>query len=156
MDFGIASVVSACTLCYGIYDRLSCSQGEFKSLSLQALGLHDILKTIESVWRQGSLNEEQRRSLGARIIPLLDLLKTIDARLEKYSSLGTQAPKLSDKINWALVGGAAEVRNELSSQLQGLIAFNTRCAQILKNILLLMPFIACCCNKATTLSLLTQ
>lgn len=126
MDFGLGSVVSACTLSYQIYNRCSASRGEFKSLSTQALGLHDILQTIEGAWRHGSLTTEQFASLKSRIVPLLELLKTTNARLEKYSSLGTKSPKLSDKINWAIAGGAAEVRNEFNSQLQGLIAWNTR------------------------------
>jgi len=126
MDFGIGQIVSACTLCYQIYDRCSASRGEFKSLSIQALGLHDILKTIENVWRQGSLNEEQYISLRERVVPLLELLQTINSRLSQYNSLGTKSPKLSDKIRWAMGGGAGEMRNEMNSQLQGLIAFNTR------------------------------
>lgn len=126
MDFGLSSIVSACTLCYRIYDRCSASRGEFKYLATQALGLHDILETIEGAWRHGSLTNGQLTSLRSRIVPLLELLEMINARLEKYGSLGTKSPKLSDKINWAIAGGAAEARDELNSQLQGLIAWNTR------------------------------
>lgn len=126
MDFGVSSVISACTLCYQIYDRCNASRGEFKRLSTEALSLHDILETIEGVWRHGNLTNRQLTSLKSRIMPLLDLLERTSARLEKYSSLGTNSPKLSDKINWAIAGGAAEIHSELRSQLQGLIAWNTR------------------------------
>ena len=126
MDFGVSSIVSACTLCFHIYERCSSAHGEFKTLSTQALGLHDTLKTIEGVCRHGNLENAQLSSLKSRVVPLLELLHSIDARLNKYSSLGTESPKLSDKINWAIAGGAREVRDELNGQLQGLIAWNTR------------------------------
>lgn len=125
-SFGAIS--SACTLSYQIYTRCSASRGEFRRLSIQALSLHDILKTIRGGWRNGTLTNEQLKSLRSRVIPLLELLQNIDARLKTYSSLGTKSPKLTDKIAWAAAGGATEVRDELNSQLQGLLAWNTRLA----------------------------
>lgn len=125
MEFA-AAISSACALSYQIYARCSASHGEFQRLSQQALSIHDVLKTLQSVCQQGTLRNEQHDSLKARVIPLRDLLETVDARLKTYSSLGTASPRVSDKIAWAAAGGASDVRDELNSLLQGLTALNTR------------------------------
>lgn len=118
-DFGASSIISACNLCYQIYDRCKSSQGEFKDLSNQARSLRVILKNIE----KQNLTAENLASLKVIVEPLVEKLNTASMRLRKYSSLGSGSSRISDQIGWALGGGSVEIRRSLSEQVQELTLF---------------------------------
>jgi hypothetical protein len=130
--YGVSDVITVATLAWNVYKMCKDSPGVYKTVSSDALSLHVVLReTDELIAEESARDAEAATRLNQISMGCKEVLDDLQGLLDKYNSLGTQAQRTWDRMEFGMED-IATIRSRLIAQAGMLTAFNsavTRYAQ---------------------------
>jgi hypothetical protein len=130
--YGVGDVITVATLAWNVYKMCKDSPGVYKTVSSDALSLHIVLReTDELIAEESARDAEAATRLNQISMGCKEVLDDLQGLLDKYNSLGTQAQRTWDRMEFGMED-IATIRSRLIAQAGMLTAFNsavTRYAQ---------------------------
>jgi hypothetical protein len=130
--YGVGDVIKVATLAWNVYKMCKDSPGVYKTVSSDALSLHVVLReTDELIAEESARDAEAATRLNQISMGCKEVLDDMQGLLDKYNSLGTQAQRTWDRMEFGMED-IATIRSRLIAQAGMLTAFNsavTRYAQ---------------------------
>ncbi|KFX92266.1 hypothetical protein V490_05496 [Pseudogymnoascus sp. VKM F-3557] len=125
---GIGDIILLGTLTWKLYKNCKESSAEFNRISSEVASLHVVIKeTEEYVTETQGLSPSRDARLTILIDGCKEVLLELEALLNNYESLGTQAQRSWDRVRWGLEE-LADVRSRIISNTSLLTAFNSSLA----------------------------
>jgi hypothetical protein len=119
--YGVGDVIAVATLAWNVYKLCKDSPGVYKTISSEALSLHVVLKETDDLIAQETAHDAA--SLTQISMGCKEVLQDLQALLEKYNSLGTQAQRTWDRMQFGMED-IATIRSRLIAHTGMLTAFN--------------------------------
>lgn len=102
MNFGfsISDFITLPVFCWRVYKECKECPGEFKNISVEVGGLHNVLKEVEEVLSEQKLSSKEESRLEDLKAGCIDVIKDVEDHLNKYKSLGTNSKRTWDRLRW--------------------------------------------------------
>jgi hypothetical protein len=122
--YGVGDVIAVTTLAWNIYKMCKESPGVYKTISSETLSLHVVLReTDELIVEETARDAEAATRLNQISMGCKEVLDDLQGLLDKYNSLGTQAQRTWDRMEFGMED-IATIRSRLISHAGMLTAYN--------------------------------